>query len=129
MEVTHNVIGWTEIPVIDMDRAINFYQAVLGYELSRHKLGELDMAWFPWVDNSIGAGCSLVYQPEYYRPSADGVVIYLTAFSGDLANELSRVEASGGKIIMPKTQISPEHGNMALILDTEGNRIALHSRV
>ena len=56
------------------------------------------------------------------------MVVYFTAFSGDLANELSRVEEAGGKILQEKKQISEEHGYMALILDTEGNRIAVHSR-
>jgi len=128
MDVTHNVVGWIEIPVQDMDRAIKFYEAVLGYSLERHQMGPLDMAWFPWVPDSIGSGCSLVYHEDFYKPSSDGVVIYLTAFSGDLANELSRVEPNGGKILQPKKQISPEHGFMALFLDTEGNRIAFHSR-
>jgi uncharacterized protein len=128
MEVTHNVVGWFEIPVIDMERAIKFYETVLGYKLSRNILGDLDMAWFPWVDNSIGSGGSLVKHEEYYKPASDGVLVYFTAFSGDLANELGRVEAAGGTVIMPKKQISPEHGYMALIIDTEGNRIALHSR-
>jgi len=128
MEVTHNVVGWIEIPVTDMERAVKFYEAVLDYKLTRAKLNSLDMAWFPWVDNSIGSGCSLVYEKNYYKPSQDGVIIYLTAFSGDVSIELSRVEPNGGKVLMPKKQISPEHGFMGVFLDTEGNRIALHSR-
>jgi predicted enzyme related to lactoylglutathione lyase len=128
MEITHNIVGWFEIPVSDMDRAIRFYETVFGFRLSRNQLGPLDMAWFPWVEKSMGAGGSLVYMPEFYKPSPDGVVVYFTAFSGDLANELSRVEEAGGKILQGKKQISEEHGYMALILDTEGNRVAVHSR-
>ncbi|MEI7982603.1 MAG: hypothetical protein WCI71_13205 [Bacteroidota bacterium] len=52
------------------------------------------MAWFPWVESALGTGGSLVYQAEYYKPSADGVVVYLTTFSGDVAVELIRVEAA-----------------------------------
>lgn len=128
MEVTHNVVGWIEVPVSNMERAKSFYEAVFGFELSRHQLGPLDMAWFPWVDNSIGSGASLVYHQDFYKPSSDGIVVYFTAFSGDLDNELGRVEAAGGKVIMQKKQISPEHGYMGVFIDTEGNRIALHSR-
>ncbi len=128
MEVTHNVIGWVEVPVENMERAQKFYETVFGFELSRHQLGPLGMAWFPWVDNSIGSGASLVYHKDFYKPSADGVIIYFTAFSGDLSNELSRVEAAGGKVVVEKKQISPEHGYMGVFIDTEGNRIALHSR-
>lgn len=128
MDIKHNVVGWFEIPVLDMDRAIEFYQAVFGFELSRHLLGPLDMAWFPRVDKSEGAGGSLVKFDPAYKPSPDGVVVYFTAFSGDVAVELSRVEAAGGEVLKPKTRISEEHGYMGLFLDTEGNRVAVHSR-
>jgi len=128
MDIKHNVVGWFEIPVTDMDRAVKFYQAVFDLELARNRLGPLDMAWFPWVDKGIGSGGSLVRFEPAYRPSPDGVVIYFTAFSGDVAIELSRVGAAGGKVLQPKKLISEEHGYMGLFLDTEGNRIAVHSR-
>jgi uncharacterized protein len=124
----NNVVGWFEIPVANMDRAIAFYEKVLDLKLDRHQMGPLDMAWFPWLEEKPGSPGSLVHHPDYYKPSTDGVVIYLTAHSGDLTIELSRVEAAGGKVIQPKTQISEEYGNMALIIDSEGNRVALHSR-
>lgn len=128
MDIKHNVVGWFEIPVLDMDRAIKFYETVFGLKLAKNKLGSLDMAWFPWVENAMGAGGSLVLQKEAYRPSPDGVLIYFTAWSGDLAVELARVEGAGGKVLREKTLISEEHGFMGLFMDTEGNRIALHSR-
>ena len=124
----NNVVGWFEIPTANMDRAIGFYEKVLGLKLERHQIGTLDMAWFPWLEDKPGSPGSLVHHPEYYKPSTDGVVIYLTAHSGDLNNELSRVEEAGGKILQPKTQISEDYGYMALIIDSEGNRVALHSR-
>ena len=127
MELPHNVVGWFEIPVTDMDRAIKFYETVLGYELSRNQMGPLDMAWFPWKLGTEGSGGTLVCHPECYKPSPDGTVVYITAFSGDLANELARIEPNGGKVLVPKTQISPDHGFMAVFLDTEGNKVALHS--
>jgi len=123
-----NSIGWFEVPVTDMERAMKFYETVLDIKMERHQMGPLDMAWFPMYPDAPNAGGSLVKHPDFYKPSMDGVLIYFTAFSGDLNNELGRVEAAGGKIISPKKEISPEYGFMALVQDTEGNRIALHSR-
>jgi uncharacterized protein len=128
MEISHNVVGWFEVPVTNMERAIKFYEAVFQFKLERNQMDLLDMAWFPWVEGSNGAGGSLVFHPEHYKPSTDGSLIYFTAFSGDLNNELGRVEKSGGKVISGKKLIAEGYGYMALILDTEGNRIALHSR-
>lgn len=128
MTPSHNPVGWFEIPVADMGRAIRFYEQVLGISLSRHTMGPLDMAWFPGVEGSTGASGSLVAHPAHYRPSMNGVLVYFTAFSGDVAVEAGRVEAAGGRLLRPKTLISPDVGYMALFLDTEGNRIALHAR-
>jgi len=127
VELKRNVVGWFEIPVSDMERAIKFYEAVFNFELERHKMGELDMAWFPFADVP-GAPGTLVSHKEFYKPSSDGVLIYFTCHSGDLNNELARLEAAGGKVLMSKKLISQDVGYMALCTDTEGNRIALHSR-
>ena len=124
----NNVVGWFEIPVTDMERAMGFYEKVFDFKLDRNKMGPLDMAWFPYATEGLGSGGSLVHYPEAFKPSSDGTLVYFTAHSGDLANELSRVEEAGGKVLQGKKQISAEHGFMALILDSEGNRIALHSR-
>jgi uncharacterized protein len=124
----NNVVGWIEIPVAVMDRAIRFYETVFGYKIERHQMGPLDMGWFPWDPEGTGSGASLVFNKENYKPSRDGVLIYITASSGDLSNELGKVEKAGGKVLMPKTQISEEYGFMALFIDPEGNRVAMHSR-
>jgi predicted enzyme related to lactoylglutathione lyase len=123
-----NVVGWFEIPVTDMDRAVKFYETVFDIKLSRHNLGPLDMAWFPSVEDGIGTPGSLVFNRQAYKPSLDGVLIYFTAFSGDVSIELSRVENAGGKVLRPKTLISEDVGYMALCSDSEGNRFALHCR-
>ena len=128
MEIKHNVVGWFEIPVADMERAIKFYEAVFDFKLQREKMGPLDMAWFPWLDEGMGSAGSLVYSPGNYKPSADGALLYFTAFSGDVSIELKRVKANGGKVLMERTLITEDLGYMGLFLDTEGNRIALHSR-
>jgi hypothetical protein len=125
----NNAVGWFEMPVDDMERAIGFYEKVFGFKLERHKMGNIDMAWFPYVPEGLGSGGSLVYAPDHYKPSKDGVLVYFTAHSGDLSNELSRVSEAGGNVLLGKTQISEEHGFMALIIDSEGNRVALHSRM
>jgi uncharacterized protein len=124
----NNVIGWVEVPVADMERAMKFYETVFEFKIERHQMGPLDMGWFPYFENGLGSGGSLVYQKEYYKPSKDGVLVYFTAHSGDLKNELARVEKAGGKILQPKTLIAEGFGYMALIIDSEGNRVALHSR-
>jgi uncharacterized protein len=128
MEPNHNIIGWIEVPVTKMERAIAFYETVFEFKISRNQMGPLDMGWFPWVENSIGSGGSLVCHPDHYKPSENGALVYFTAFSGDLSNELSRVENAGGKVLQGKTLIAENYGYMAVILDTEGNRVALHSR-
>ena len=127
MELKRNVVGWFEIPVLDMDRAIKFYETVLDMKLERHQMGEFDMAWFPFSDQP-GAPGSLVKHEEWYKPSADGVLIYFSSQAGDLNDELNRVEKAGGSVLVPKKLISEDIGYMAVFADTEGNKIALHSR-
>jgi predicted enzyme related to lactoylglutathione lyase len=128
VEQRNNAVGWFEIPVINMERAIRFYETVFECKLERHQMGPLDMAWFPWVDSAAGAGGSLVCAPEFYTPEKNGTLVYFNAQSGDLANELGRVESVGGSILQKKTLIAEDVGFMAVVFDTEGNRIALHSR-
>lgn len=122
-----NMVGWFEIPVLDMDRAKTFYDAVFKIEIQVQDFGGTLMGWFPWAEGKMGAAGSLILQPDWYIPSnTDGVLVYFA--STDVQNELNRIEKSGGKILKQKTQISPEVGYMGLFLDTEGNRIALHSK-
>ena len=118
-------VGWFEVPTTDMERAIKFYETVFDTKLDRNKMGDFDMAWFPWDQEGKGAGGSLVHH-EQYTPSDDGTLIYFS--SEDVNTELARIEEAGGKILQDKTEISPDIGYMALFMDTEGNRVALHSR-
>ena len=124
----HNILGWFEIPVLDMDRAIEFYESVFEFKLERHKMNALDMAWFPSKENAVGASGSLVYNEEFYHPQNNGVLIYLTTPSGDLDGDMEKIRNAGGEIVIPRTQISEEYGYMCVFLDSEGNRIGLHSR-
>lgn len=119
-------VGWFEIPVSNMERAIAFYEKVFDTKLSRNQMGDLDMAWFPWDEKDGGAGGTLVHHQEFYTTSSEGVLIYFS--SDDLNTELGRIESAGGQILVPRTEIAPEIGYMAMFMDSEGNRIALHSR-
>lgn len=128
METQKNVVGWFEIPVSNMERAIKFYETVLDVEMQRLPMGPLDMALFPWLTDGLGAGGALVCHPDFYKPSTDGALVYFTPKSGDLAIELGRVAAAGGQVIREKTLIKEDVGYMGLFIDTEGNRVAIHSR-
>ena len=120
-----NAVSWFELPVEDFDRAKKFYEAVLAIEMRVMDLNRLKMALFP-TGSREAVGGALCYSPAFYRPGPTGALLYLNA-EPDLAVPLSRVEAAGGKILVEKRQISPEHGHMAVFLDTEGNQVALHS--
>ena len=123
----HNMVGWFEIPVTDMDRAKTFYNEVFNIEVQAQDFGGTLMAWVPFNEGKSGASGSLI-QNDAYEPSENkGVLIYFS--SEDVNNEMNKVEAVGGKIVQAKIQISPDIGFMALFIDCEGNRIALHSRV
>lgn len=120
----NNMVVWFEIPVSDMERAKKFYETVFEVEINIVDFGGLLMGWFPDRGDAHGANGTLIKQ-ESYIPSQEGTLVYFN--SDDVQNEISRVEAAGGSVFQPKTQISPEHGYMAVFIDTEGNRIALHS--
>ncbi len=119
------MVGWFEIPVLNLERAKQFYDKVFDITITVHDFGGLPMGWFPYDPEKKGAPGTLI-QHDMYTPSATkGTLIYFSC--KNLVNELSRVEAAGGTILKPKTQIGVGHGFMALFIDSEGNRIALHS--
>lgn len=119
------MIAWFEIPVEDMQRAIRFYESVFEIEINLQQLDGIEMGWFPNKNQQGMATGSLIKAGEHYKPSKDGVLVYFVC--DDVANEINRVEAAGGQVISNKTQISENHGYMAYFIDSEGNRIALHS--
>ena len=121
-----NAISWFEIPTTDLDRAQKFYEAIFGIQMISLDLVQLKMRMFP-IENPMNVGGALCFNPNFYKPSSsDGPLIYLNA-NPDVQNVLDKIEAAGGKIVVPKTEISPEYGHMAVFIDSEGNRIALHS--
>jgi len=122
-----DAISWFEIPATDLARATRFYETIFGITLVPLDTPNIKMRLFPIEDQSTGVGGAVVDSGGFYKPSAtDGPLIYLNA-NPDVQNVLDKIESAGGKIIVPKTEISPEYGHMAVFMDSEGNRIALHS--
>lgn len=125
MDSTTNALNWFEIATNDLDRAQKFYEQVFGITMEPMDLPDLQMRMFPGEGNNGKVGGAIV-KSDMHKPSAEGALIYLNA-NPDLAVALGRVEAAGGKVLMPKTHISDDIGYMAFFLDTEGNAVAMHS--
>lgn len=122
-----NAISWFEIPATDLNRAQKFYETIFNMKMNSLEMPQFQMRMFPLDDMMNGVGGALIKTEGFYKPSStDGILIYLNA-NPDVKIILDRVEGAGGKIIVPKTQISEEHGYMGVFVDTEGNRIGLHS--
>lgn len=122
-----SAISWFEIPTTDIERARKFYEEIFQIQLAPLETDNFKMRMFPIDDPMNGVGGALVKTDGFHRPSStDGPLVYLNA-NPDVQIILDRIEGAGGKIIVPKTQISDEYGYMAVFIDTEGNRIALHS--
>jgi predicted enzyme related to lactoylglutathione lyase len=124
----NNSISWFEIPVTDLNRAQRFYETVFDIQLMPMDMPNIKMRVFPVDDQMTGVSGALADTGgDYHKPSAiEGVLIYLNA-NPDVQRVLDKVESAGGKIVVPKTEISPEHGHMAVFIDTEGNRVGIHS--
>jgi predicted enzyme related to lactoylglutathione lyase len=122
-----NAISWFEIPTTDIDRATKFYEAVFNVKLNAMDMPNIKMRSFPLDNPMSGIGGALVHTDGFHQPSETaGVLIYLNA-NPDIQPFLDRIEKAGGKIFLPKTEISPDYGFMAIFIDCEGNRIGLHS--
>lgn len=122
-----NAVSWFEIPATDLNRAQAFYESIFGIKMTALDLANIKMRMFPLEDPMTGVGGALVDSGGFHKPSVtDGPLLYLNA-NPDIQPILDKVEKAGGKISVPKTQISPGYGYMAVITDTEGNRIAFHS--
>jgi uncharacterized protein len=121
--MSNNPVGWFEIYVQDLPRAKAFYEAVLQVRLERLPSPEVEMWAFPMQPERPGAGGALVKMPGF--PSGgNSTLVYFSCT--DCAVEARRAAASGGKIVKDKFSIGP-HGFIALVTDTEGNMIGLHS--
>ena len=122
-----NAISWFEIPSTDLDRATKFYETIFAVTMTPLDLDNIKMRMFPIDNPATQVGGAVVNSGGFHKPSAtDGPLIYLNG-NPDVQVILDKVEKAGGKIMVPKTEISSEYGCMAVIIDTEGNRIGLHS--
>jgi predicted enzyme related to lactoylglutathione lyase len=121
-------ISWFEIPVTDLNRAQQFYETIFGVQLNPIDLPNIKMRMFPIDDEVNGVTGALADTGgTFHKPSeTEGPLLYLNA-NPDVQSVLDKVEAAGGKILVPKTEISPDYGHMAVFIDSEGNRIGLHS--
>jgi uncharacterized protein len=122
MSATH-ALNWFEIPVTDFARAKAFYEALLGQPLQQVEMGPLTMGFLPASQEGVGGA---IVKGEGATPSQQGTVVYLNG-GEDLAPMLARVEGAGGSVVIPKTEIGNGYGFFAHFLDTEGNRVGLHS--
>lgn len=121
-----NAISWVEIPTTNLKRAQKFYETIMKIKFTPLDLPEIKMRMFP-LDDMMGVGGALVHTKGFHKPSATlGPLVYLNG-NPELQTILNRVKKAGGKILVPKTQISPEYGFMCVIQDTEKNRIAFHA--
>lgn len=119
----NNPVGWFEIYVQDMARAKSFYEAMLGVTLSKLENGDLDMWAFSMTSQVYGASGALVQMPGF-PVGGNSVLVYFSC--ADCAVEVTKAVQAGGRIQKPKTSIGP-YGHIALVIDTEGNMVGLHS--
>ncbi|MBK6265102.1 VOC family protein [Marivirga sp. S37H4] len=112
-----------EIPATEISRAIDFYQIILDIKIEKMDFPEMQMGVLPY-EGQIVTG--VIIQADGYKPSADGVTLYLNG-GDNLQVILDKVEKNGGKIMIPKTPHADESGYFAIFLDSEGNKIGIHS--
>jgi hypothetical protein len=126
--VERNVVGWFEIPVENMDRAVEFYNSLFGWTIKSSPFGDGEfMAIFPadFTKDLPGAGGCL-FKGKFTQPGP-GPIVYFTSPSGDCTNDLVTAKELGAEILMERYEIPEGHGFMILLKDTEGNAIAVHS--
>ncbi|WP_025763573.1 VOC family protein [Dyadobacter tibetensis] len=116
-------ISMFEIPAADISRAINFYQSLLDIKIEKVDIEGMQMGILPYEGQSVHG---VIIQAEGYKPSANGVTLYLDA-GDNLQVILDRVEKNGGQILLSKTAHADESGYFAVFLDSEGNKMALNS--
>lgn len=123
-----NVLTWFEIPVTDIDRAKKFYETILDIEMVKRADGNDEAVFFPFNPNVIqatsGRVTGVLSKTTTNSPSSNGTVVYINA-SPNIQTVLDKVEQAGGKIITPKTKIPA--GFIAIIIDSEGNKVGLHA--
>ena len=115
-------VVWVDIPTLDIDRAIRFYSAVMGATVTKQDAGGMFLGVLPHEGDHVG-GC--LFQKAEAPPGDKGPLIYLCC-EGRLDAAEGAVVPNGGKVLQTKHPIGP-YGFRSVVLDSEGNRIALHS--
>lgn len=122
-----NALNWFEIPVTDSARAKKFYETILDIEMFSDNMMGMEMTFFPAdVEAQNGKVSGGLVKSPMHKPSMDGAIIYLNA-NPTIQTVIDKIEAAGGKVLMPKTMITEQIGYMAFFADTEGNKVALHA--
>ncbi len=117
----HNRAVWFDIPVTDLTRATAFYAEVLAIKVDQQSFGEFQ---FSVLDHQDGNGGCLVPKPD--EIAADrGILLYLNV-NGRIRDAVAKAKDKGGQVVEDVHSIGP-HGYRAMLLDSEGNRVALHS--
>src|SRR5262245_14632221 len=117
-----NTFCWADIPVTDLDRAVRFYSAVLGSAVKKESAFGMEFGLLPHYETSV-SGCLVTGKDQ--QPSLTGPLLYLSV-EGRLDDAIAQVRQLDGKVLQEKHQIGP-HGFRAIVVDSEGNRVALHS--
>lgn len=120
---TQNTFCWIDIPVVNLDRAIEFYAAVLNADVQKIAEHGFEFGLLPHTEHNV-SGC-LTTMPDR-KPSADGPLVYLNV-EGRLDDAVAAVEAQGKKVLQAKESIGP-YGFRAIVEDSEGNVVALYSK-
>ena len=123
IEKMNNLISIVEIPVADFLRAVQFYQTILGVKIEEVEMDGVQLGVLP---NDEGTVNVVLAKGSDYKPSTNGALLYLNS-GEDLQPSLDKIGQNGGQVILPKTAISPEMGFFALFIDSEGNKMGLHS--
>ncbi|MFT6747635.1 MAG: putative enzyme related to lactoylglutathione lyase [Glaciecola sp.] len=126
MDAQSNNLNWFEISVSDFERAKAFYENIFNIEMPQHEMMGMKMAFFP-AEPKSGKASGGIAHSMMHKPSNTGTIVYLNA-NPVMDGVLEKIESAGGKVLMPKTAISPEIGYMAYFEDSEGNKIGLHSQ-
>ena len=123
--MSQNTFCWADVPVTNLDRAIRFYSAVLGSPVKKESAFGMEFGLLPHFESSV-SGCLVDGKATENQPSQSGPVVYFSV-EGRIDDAIAQVREHSGKILQEKHQIGP-HGFRAIIVDSEGNRVALHSQ-
>jgi len=117
-----NALNWFEIPANDLQRAIGFYQSVLGLTFTPDTcFDDVEIAVFPHSETGVGGA---LVKAAHLQPNAQGTIAYLG--TSELDAVLARVPTAGGAVLKPKTFLHEDIGHIAVIRDSEGNTVGLH---